>query len=150
MLRHVCVVSLTLVLTLNLGGLLVQEAQADDHGWNNREVLHTFDYESLGSQDTHFVMPFDPADPDRWDFDRYVFELHAHSFPLGGPGISVFHIEVVSLQGDTMCSGAVGNAFGLGAHLYCDELRPGHHYDITIVGILPADLTLSGVNPIGP
>lgn len=149
MLRHVCVVSLALVLTLNLGGLLVQEGEASDHGWNNREVLETFEYQGIGFES--FVLPFDPADPERYDFDRYIFEIHADPAPGSGEsGASVFHVEVFTLEGDSVCDGLLWDFFGFKGHLYCDGLRQGHHYEITIIGTAPADLTLSGVNPIGP
>lgn len=148
MLRHVCVVLLALILTLNFGGLLVQEAEASDHGWGNRQLLELFEYQGAGLHQENFQLPFDAGDFDSHDYERYVFELYAHQ-PLGGGSTSVFYVQVNNLgTNDVMCRGVLGDFFGFNAHLYCDDLLSGHIYTITIIATLPADLTLSGVNPI--
>lgn len=116
MLQHVCVVSLAFVLTLNRGGLFVQQALADDHGWNNRELLETFEYEAAGLQQDSFRLDWDINDIDVSDFERYVFELDADSFPgLGGGGTSVFFVQVTTLEGDVICRGVLGDFFGVNA-----------------------------------
>lgn len=147
MLRHVCVVTLVLLVTMGLGGVTVQEAEADpeEHGWHHRQVLNTWDYTAPYAQHTSFRLQAEP------EFDRYFFQTEMKGMSDSkGVAVAIVTIERQSTS-ELICRGTVFETDVMTKYQYCPGLRPDHWYIIDYNILIPGtDISLVGVDPIKP
>lgn len=145
MLRHACVVTLVLLVTLSFGGMTTEEAQASDHGWHNRDLLNIWEWSVPYDSWDSFRMP-------KTEYERYFFAVEPYQSdyePM--PGFAEINVERQSTN-ELVCRGYVWETGTvLPKYQYCDDLRADHFYKIEWKIANPmTHIALYGVDPIAP
>ncbi len=138
---------MVLLVTIGMGGLTIQEAEADpeEHGWHHRQLLNTWEYDVPYAQWDSFRLAAEP------EFERYFFQTES-SLGVDSEGLAIAIVTVERQStSELICRGIIFDSVAMTKYQYCPGLRADHWFKIEYQILVPgAEIALYGVDPIKP